>query len=192
SGGSTPRLMLEHLAARDDIEWDRVTIFQVDERVAPEGHPDRNLVMLEDALTSKVAVAVQPMPVDADDLDLAAGGYAAALEMTAGSPPVLDLVQLGLGEDGHTASLAPDDPVLDFVDRDVALTRSYRGQVRMTLTRPVLDRARQRLWLVSGMAKADAFSRLLIGDISIPATLISTDRSLVLADRSAATGGNWS
>jgi len=176
SGGQTPWLMLEALAER--LPWEEVTVFQVDERIAPDGDPDRNLTQLERVLPLE-RVDLRPMPVTADDLDAAAAAYASSL------PPHFDLVHLGLGEDGHTASLVPDDAVLDVTDRDVALTGSYQGHRRMTLTYPVLGRARRVLWLVAGADKSPALARLRAGDLSIPASRVSTAKALVLADTAA-------
>jgi 6-phosphogluconolactonase len=178
SGGRTPWAMFAALYGR--MPWEKVTIFQVDERVAPEDDPDRNLTQLKGALPPGGAANVRPMPVWADDLEAAAELYAEAL------PDQLDLVHLGLGPDGHTASLVPGDPVLAVHDRDVALTGAYQGRRRMTLTYPVLNRARQILWLVTGDDKVDALRRLRAGDDSIPAGWISTDNALVLADAAAA------
>ena len=96
------------------------------------------------------------------------------------------LVHLGLGPDGHTASLVPGDPVLDITDADVAATGSYHGRRRMTLTFPTINRCRLVLWLVTGGEKAAALVRLREGDRSIPASRVRQDRSLVLADRAAA------
>ena len=112
--------------------------------------------------------------------------YAQTLQEIAGSPPVLDLVHLGLGPDGHTASLVPGDPVLDVTDADVALTGVYQGRRRMTLTYPILNRARRILWLVTGSEKAGPLVRLRQGDPSIPAGRVRQDQALVLADRAAA------
>jgi 6-phosphogluconolactonase len=178
SGGRTPWAMFASLYGR--MPWDKVTIFQVDERVAPDGDPDRNLTQLQRSLPAGGAADVRAMPVTAHDLEAAAAAYAAAL------PPAFDLVHLGLGPDGHTASLVPGDPVLDVVDRDVALTGEYQGRMRMTLTYPVLDRARRILWLVTGEDKVDALARLRAGDTSIPAGRVSTERALVVADAAAA------
>ena len=129
------------------------------------------------------------MPVESADLDEAAARYAQTLVDVAGSPPVLDLVHLGLGSDGHTASLVPGDPVLDVTDADVALTGVYQGRRRMTLTYPVLNRARRVLWLITGEDKAAMLVRLRRGDPAIPAGRVRQDHAVVLADRAAAAGG---
>jgi 6-phosphogluconolactonase len=127
------------------------------------------------------------MPVESPDLEAAAAQYALTLQEIAGSPPVLDLAHLGLGPDGHTASLVPGDPVLDVTDADVAATgRAYQGRRRMTLTYPILNRSRRILWLVTGSEKVAMLARLRTGDRSIPAGRVSQDRALVLADRAAA------
>jgi 6-phosphogluconolactonase len=188
SGGHTPWLMLRALA-HEDVPWEAVHIVQVDERVAPAGDPDRNLTHLRESLLQQASLhpeQIHAMPVEAPDLDLAAAGYAAALQQIAGSPPVLDLVHLGLGPDGHTASLVPGDAVLQVTDADVALTAVYQGRRRMTLTYPILNRCRQVLWLVTGSDKADLVRRLYEGDTSIPAGLVNKDHALILADRAAA------
>jgi 6-phosphogluconolactonase len=184
SGGRTPWLMLRFLADQE-VPWDRVHLVQVDERLAPSGDPDRNLTHLQASLPSRAA-RIYPMPVEAEDLDLAAARYAQTLRDLAGDPPVLDLVHLGLGPDGHTASLIPGDPVLDVTDRDVALTGVYQGRRRLTLTYPILNRARRLLWLVTGKDKADMLARLVDGDQTIPAGQIRRDQALVLADQDAA------
>ena len=126
------------------------------------------------------------MPVEAPDLEAAAAQYAMTLRKIAGSPPVLDLVHLGLGPDGHTASLVPGDPVLQVADTDVALTGIYQGRRRMTLTYPILNRSRHVLWLVSGPDKAEMVSRVYAGDTSIPAGRVQREHALMLADRAAA------
>jgi 6-phosphogluconolactonase len=187
SGGRTPWRMLRVLAGRD-LQWGHVHVVQVDERVAPAGHPDRNLTHVKEglALAPLDAGQIYAMPVDAPDLEAAAGRYAAGLEAIAGSPPVLDLVHLGLGADGHTASLVPGDPVLNVTDADVALTGAYEGRCRMTLTYPILNRARCVLWLVTGSDKAGPLARLLKGDVSIPAGRVRQDQAVILADRAAA------
>jgi 6-phosphogluconolactonase len=188
SGGRTPWLMLRALASRD-VPWAHVHLVQVDERVAPDGHPDRNLTHLRESLLANVALdkaQVHAMPVDAPDLDAAARAYAAELAAVAGDPPVLDLVHLGLGIDGHTASLVPGDPSLDVTDADIALAGPYQGRRRMTLTFPAIDRARRVLWIVTGADKGAMLRRLLEGDRSIPAGRVRQDRALVFADRAAA------
>jgi 6-phosphogluconolactonase len=180
SGGMTPWRMFELLAG-DDLAWDRIGLWQVDERIAPDGDPDRGLTHLLACLPEAAASSIHPMPVDDDDLDAAAAGYARGL------PDVFDLVHLGLGADGHTASLVPGDPVLDVRDRDVALTTdAYAGRLRMTLTYRVLDRAREILWVVSGADKASALGRLFSRDRGIPAGRVEAIRQLVVADTAAA------
>ena len=188
SGGHTPWLMLRALAA-DELPWQQVHIAQVDERVAPAADPDRNLAHLRASLLDHAPLPpdhIHAMPVEAADLDRAAAQYALTLRDVAGSPPVFDLVHLGLGPDGHTASLVPGDPVLDITDADVAVTGAYHGRRRMTLTFPIINRSRLVLWLVTGSEKAATLVRLRDGDRSIPASRVRQDRSLVLADRAAA------
>ena len=188
SGGRTPWMMLRALS-HQDMPWDKVHVVQVDERVAPAGHPDRNLTHLRDSLLTHAPLPmnhIYAMPVEADDLEAAAAQYAATLQEIAGSPPVLDLVHLGLGSDGHTASLIPGDPVLKAAETDVALTGSYQGRRRMTLTYPILNRSRCILWLVTGSGKAGMLARLRDGDLSIPAGLVHREQAIVLADRAAA------
>jgi 6-phosphogluconolactonase len=188
SGGHTPWLMLRALA-REDLPWEAVHIVQVDERIAPEGDTDRNLTHLRESLVGQTALRPQQihaMPVEAPDLGVAAVQYAANLRQIAGAPPVLDLVHLGLGPDGHTASLVPGDAVLHVTDADVALTEVYKGRRRMTLTYPIINRSRRVLWLATGDDKAEMVGRLCAGDTSIPAGRVLKDRALVLADRAAA------
>jgi 6-phosphogluconolactonase len=187
SGGSTPWLMLRALA-HEQVTWDTIKIVQVDERIAPAGNPDRNLTHLKETLkhTPLRLEQIHAMPVDSPDPEAAARQYEQTLSDLAGSLPVLDLVHLGLGVDGHTASLVPGDPVLDITDRDVAITGIYQGRRRMTLTYPILNRARRVLWLVSGAEKATALQRLQTGDRSIPAGRIRRDFAVVFADRQAA------
>jgi 6-phosphogluconolactonase len=188
SGGHTPWLMLRELATAD-VPWPAVHIVQVDERVAPAGDPDRNLTHLRESLLDRAplsAAQVHPMPVESADLENAAAEYAATLQQTSGSPPVLDLVHLGLGPDGHTASLVPGDPVLDVENADVAVTRVYQGRRRMTLTYPIINRSRRILWVVTGEDKTPALSHLLVGNPSIPAGRVRREHALLIADQAAA------
>ena len=188
SGGRTPWQMLRALAG-EEVPWNNVYVAQVDERVAPAGHPDRNLAHLRESLLGHVPLPpeqVCAMPVELPDLEAAAAQYVRLLQQIAGSPPVLDLVHLGLGPDGHTASLVPGDPVLDVTDADVALTQPYEGRRRMTLTYPALNRARRILWVVTGAEKAGMLVLLRDGDVTIPAGRVRREHALVLADRAAA------
>jgi len=188
SGGHTPWLMLRALADQD-VPWQDVHVLQVDERVAPAGDPDRNLTHLRESLLAHAPLSpehVHAMPVEQADLDSAVAQYAATLREVAGSPPVIDLVHLGLGPDGHTASLVPGDPALDVRDADVALAGPYQKRRRMTLTYPVLGRARRILWVVTGAEKAKMLARLRRGDPSIPAGRVEQAHALLLADRAAA------
>jgi 6-phosphogluconolactonase len=188
SGGHTPWVMLRALAG-EDVPWDGVHLVQVDERVAPAGDPDRNWTNLRESLLDRAPLGpdqAHAMPVESPDLAAAAARYAQTLGEIAGQPPVLDLVHLGLGPDGHTASLVPGDPALGVTDADVILTGVYQGRRRMTLTYPVLNRARRVLWVVTGSEKAGMLGRLSAGDPSIPAGRVRQDRALLLADRAAA------
>jgi 6-phosphogluconolactonase len=188
SGGRTPWKMLRALSDQD-LPWESVKVVQVDERVAPEGDEDRNLTHLYESLLKETRVKreqIYPMPVEMPDVESAAGSYSETLRKIAGAPAVLDLVHLGLGPDGHTASLVPGDPVLNFTDSDVALTGVYQGRRRMTLTYPILNRARRILWIVTGKDKIAALKRLLGGDETIPAGRIQRENALVLADQAAA------
>jgi 6-phosphogluconolactonase len=181
SGGRTPWAMFRDLAD-EDVPWEKVGIWQVDERIAPDGDPDRNLTSLQPMIPSEADL--RPMPVTEADLETAAARYAESL------PDIFDLVHLGVGDDGHTASLVPNDPVLEVTERDVALTGEYRGRRRMTFTYPVLDRSRQVLWLIAGYDKAPMLPRLLAGDPSIPTGRVSTAEQLVIADEAAAARGS--
>lgn len=188
SGGRTPWQMLAALAG-EDVPWTSVHVVQVDERIAPADDPDRNLSHLQRSLLERAPLAAQQihaMPVEQDDLDAAARDYERVLRQIAGTPPVLDLVHLGLGPDGHTASLVPGDAVLDVSDRDVALTGVYLGRRRMTLTYPVLNRARRILWVVTGAEKAAVLPRLLAADGTMPAARVCQERAIALADRASA------
>jgi 6-phosphogluconolactonase len=182
SGGHTPWIMLRALAD-EDVSWASVHIFQVDERIAPDGDPDRNFTHLRESFLEHVplrAEQIHAMPVEFSDLGQAAAEYARAL------PAVLDMVHLGLGPDGHTASLVPGDPVLKITDADVGITGVYQNRRRMTLTYPALNRARRVLWVVTGPDKTPMFHRLLDGDVSIPAGRVRREHALVIADQGAA------
>jgi len=188
SGGRTPWLMLRALSA-EELPWRQMHVFQVDERLAPAGDPDRNLAHLRANLLDHAPLSpdhVHAMPVEAAELNRAAEQYARTLREVAGLPPVLDLIHLGLGPDGHTASLVPGDPVVDVTDADVAVTAPYQGRRRMTLTFPIINRSRLVLWLVTGGEKAGALVRLRNSDRSIPGSRVRQDAALVLADRAAA------
>lgn len=184
SGGRSPWAMMEDLFARE-LPWDRVDILQVDERVAPDGDAQRNWTRIAPLLAGSPAATARahPMRVDLGAED-AVRDY---LGVLAGLGGPIDIVQLGLGDDGHTASLAPGDPVLDVTDAPVAATaRPFNGTVRVTLTYPAIDSARDVVWLVTGAAKAEMAARLEQGDISIPAGRVSAASQVVVLDRAAA------
>ena len=188
SGGKSPWVMLADLAD-EQVPWANVHVFQIDERIAPAGDPDRNYVHLRDSLLAHAPIPpgqIYAMPVEMSDSDAAAKQYAQTLEGVAGKPPVLDLAHLGLGPDGHTASLIPGDPVLNVTDRDIAVTGVYQGRKRMTMTYPVINRAEKIMWLVSGKDKVDAFKKLRAADPSVPAGRIRQTQALLLADKDAA------
>ncbi len=199
SGGSTPTPVFRALAGHDELDWEQVTILQVDERLVPADDPARNLDQ-QRAVFDHLGVRWLPMPVD-ELLVAGASGpdpdaeartasiidrFCMALMELAGDPPVLDVVHLGLGEDGHTASLVPRDPLVNELRDYIGITGSYRGTRRISMTRPMLDRARLVVWLVSGASKAEPLGRLLSGDMSIPAGLVRPAHSVVLADADAA------
>lgn len=177
SGGTSPWLMLDQLALQD-VNWDHTVMYQVDERVVPEDSDLRNLKHLRECLATTSA-PIKAMGVDDADLEMAARHYAGLL------PANIDLVHLGMGPDGHCASLVPNDPVLEVTDRLVAMSGPYQDTLRMTLTYPALARATQLLWLVSGEDKREALSKLLDGDTSIPAGRVKAGASLIMADRAA-------
>lgn len=199
SGGSTPAPVFQELASHDELPWEKVTILQVDERMVPADDPSRNLIQQQEAFDGLGAKWL-PLPIDellavADRSDADARTAAVIdrfcfeLVELAGDPPKLDLVHLGLGDDGHTASLVPGDPLLNEMRDYVGITDLYRGTRRLSLTRPVLDRAWMVVWLVSGATKAEPLGRLLSGDMTIPAGLIRPPHSVVLADSDAARQG---
>jgi 6-phosphogluconolactonase len=181
SGGRSPWAMLAILGELEGMPWDRTELFQVDERVASPGSPDRNLTHMVLGLSMDHQATLRPMPVTQRDLDGAARDYEASL------PERFDLVHLGLGPDGHTASLVPGDPVLEVVDRRVALTETaYQEHRRMTLTYPALNEARRIVWLITGPDKREPLAKLLEGDDSIPAGRVSNENMIVVADEAAA------
>lgn len=188
SGGHTPWKMLRMLAD-EPLEWDKLHLFQVDERVAPAGDADRNLTHLRESLLEHAPIPqqnVHAMPVEMSDLDAAASQYARTLQSLAGNPPVMDLIHLGLGPDGHTASLVPGDSVLEVAAVDVAPTGGeYQGRRRMTLTYPTINRARRILWIVTGEDKPTALAKLLAGDRSVPAGRVEQTRAMLVASAEA-------
>jgi 6-phosphogluconolactonase len=181
SGGRTPWAMLAILGEQEEMPWERTELYQVDERVAAPGSEERNLTHMVLGLSLEHQASLRPMPVTQRDLDAAARDYERFL------PESLSLVHLGLGADGHTASLVPRDPVLEVTDRRVAVTETaYEGHRRMTLTYPALAAAVRIVWLVTGAGKREALSRLLDGDVSIPAGRVRNGRMTVIADAAAA------
>lgn len=176
SGGRTPAAMFDALGGMD-VDWDAVTVFQVDERVAPDGDAARNAVLLESLPVPRSRRVA--MPVTARDLPAAAARYAAGL------PDRFDVVHLGLGDDGHTASWPPGDPVVDQ-SAAVAMSAEYRGHVRMTLTPDVVNAARHRLVLATGADKADPVQRWLLGDPSLPVQRVHRTDTVVVLDEAAA------
>ena len=190
SGGRTPWLMLAVLA-RMELPWADLHIVQVDERVAPAGAAERNLTRIRESLAGRLplfAGNLHAMPVEAADLDAAVRAYASTLRVVAGTPVILDLVHLGLGADGHTASLVPADAALDVQDADVTLAGPYQGTRRMTLTYPVIKRARELMFVVTGADKAAMLARLRARDHTIPAGRVDNAQTVVLADTAAMSG----
>lgn len=180
SGGRSPWAMLAILGELEGMPWEKTELFQVDERVAAPGDPARNLTHMVLGLSMDHQATLRPMPVTQRDLDGAAREYETSL------PERFDLVHLGLGPDGHTASLVPGDPVLEVTDRRVAITEPYQDHLRMTLTYPALDQARRIIWLVTGPDKREPLAKLLAGDESIPAGRVRNDDMIVVADEGAA------
>lgn len=184
SGGKTPWQMLRRLAA-EELPWGKIHLFQTDERVLPKNHSERNLTQLQE-IFSRAASRLHPMPVGAGDLERACASYTKEIQRYAGQPPVLDLIHLGLGEDGHTASLFSGDALLAESKRDVGLSDEALRPRRMTLTLPAINRAKQALWVITGKEKSVAFQKLLRGDPSIPASRIACAKIFLLVDEDAA------
>ena len=190
SGGQTPTAMLEALAVLP-LPWQLTHVFQVDERVAPEGDAARNSTALRNALLDHVNTNPHLMDVTASDLIESAQRYADVVH--AHEP--LDVVHLGVGDDGHTASWPPGAPVIDDRARaargragsdEVAIVGLFRGFVRMTITPRVVDRARAVVLLVAGADKASVLSRMLAGDQTVVASRVLGPRATVVADEAAA------
>lgn len=189
SGGRTPWAMIKELA-QEDLPWEKVFLFQVDERIVPDAHPERNLTQLFKAIEGSRLVLrlnIFPMRVNAEDLDEACAEYESHINrMTENGK--LDLIHLGIGPDGHTASLIPDDSVLEVSEKGVAITESeYQGRRRMTLTYPLINQAEKILWVITGQEKAEMLNRLLHKDPSIPAGKINQHHAIVLTEESAST-----
>jgi 6-phosphogluconolactonase len=188
SGGHTPLPMLRRLAELP-LPWARIDVFQVDERIAPDGHEDRNATHQRRALAPCVEAHGERfhwMPVTEAAPSDGAGEYAALLAACAGSPPALDVVQLGLGEDGHTASLFGPTGAAEQVTGDVAVSGVHGGRRRMTLTLPVLNRAAFVLWLVTGESKRGVLERFIDADSALVAVAVRRDRAYLIADAAAA------
>jgi 6-phosphogluconolactonase len=188
SGGKTPWKMLQALT-NEDVPWEGIHLLQVDERLAPYGHADRNMTHLHNSLYDVIpllAGRIHAMPVEEYDPVAGAASYTQTILEIAGSPAIIDLIHLGLGTDGHTASLILGDPVLDVTTRDVAVTGIYQGRQRLTLTFPIINRAASILWVITGREKSEMFKRLIDKDFSIPAGRVSQDNAIVLADKDAA------
>jgi 6-phosphogluconolactonase len=189
SGGSTPAAFLAELAVRP-LPWESVHVFQVDERVAPSGHPDRNLTGLRATLLDRAPIPpgnVHPMPVEEPDIRAAAAAYGDEIRAVTGPDGSLDVVHLGVGDDGHTASWPPGDPVVDAT-ADVAVVGPFNGRLRMTLTPPAVNRAGWIVWLIAGAAKAPVVARLLAGDSALPASRVRRHDATLLADAAAGAG----
>lgn len=192
SGGRTPWEMIRELAA-EDLPWEKVFLFQVDERIAPDGHPDRNLTQLFNSIEGTSLMTrlnIFPMHVIAEDLEVACAEYSDNIKRITETGK-LDLIHLGIGTDGHTASLIPGDNVLEVQNRDVALTNHpYQGRQRMTLTYPLINQAEKILWVITGEEKAEMLSRLLNQDPAIPAGKVSQSQAIILTEEAAAVAIN--
>ena len=180
AGGSTPRRLYERLVTCA-FPWSETEMFFGDERCVPPDHPNSNYRMAGEALLSKVPANVHRMPGETCDAE----AYEEELRQVFGAGlPEFDLVLLGLGEDGHTASLFPGDPALEEKQRWVIRVQRP-DHARLTLTLPVLSAAKVALFLVLGAAKAEALQRLRAGD-DIPAARVQAKRVVIVADGAAA------
>lgn len=185
AGGTTPRAMHEVLATLPDIDWSRVSVYFGDERCVPPDHGDSNYNMARESLLTRVPIAaanVHRMLGELSDRDAAARTYAARL------PAALDVVVLGIGEDGHTASLFPGSPALDEREQLVLPVIGPKPPPeRLTLTPPALERARSLVMLAAGSGKAEAVARALAGPFDPRATPAQLARNGTwLLDRAAA------
>lgn len=187
SGGSTPEPLYAALASQV-LDWSAVHVFQVDERVTPRGDSARNLTLLEDLLVNRGPLSrrnLHPMWVERADLDDAAAAYEAELREFAGEPPALDAIHLGLGTDGHTASLFSGDPALQVQEQGVAATGEHAGYRRLTLTLPLINRARSIIWFITGAGKAELLEELRAGGGPFPGARVSRRRAVIVADAAA-------
>jgi 6-phosphogluconolactonase len=187
SGGRSPLEAFKLLAAKP-LPWHAIDILQVDERCAPAGHEDRNSVQIGRAFAGLVAAQAERfhwIPLDeTTDTHAAARTYSATLTALAGVPPIIDVVQLGLGPDGHTASLFPGQ-TLELVTRFVGLSPPMLGWPRLTLTLPVLDAARRIIWFVTGSDRGAPLRGLLAGDPAVVGSRVRRGSATVFADRAA-------
>ena len=186
SGGTTPAAMFQHLSAMR-LDWGRIHIFQVDERIAPPGDAARNSTEFQKLLLERVPLPVaqfHPMPVEAGDLQKAAMDYAAELRTIMGDPPQIDILHLGIGADGHTASLLVGDDVYQRKS-DVIVSAELGGYRRMTLNFQVLNNAQHIVWLITGSSKRKMLKRMLEKDEDIPAGRVSQANAVVVADSAA-------
>ena len=180
AGGRTPGAVYARLAA-ERYDWGTVDVFFSDERCVPPDHRDSNFRMAKEALLSRVPARVHRMPGETCD----AAGYEKELRAVFGEGlPTFDLVFLGLGTDGHTASLFPGDPALEESHRLVVKV-ARPDHHRLTLTLPLLSASKLAVFLVSGAEKREALQRVL-ADEDLPAARVAARRVLIIADAAAA------
>lgn len=198
SGGSTPKALYGLLASGEfkaRFPWFRVLWYWGDERFVPYDHPDSNYRMTREAMLAKAPVPPEnifPIPTDGDPDD-AARRYERTLQEAYGATsldpqrPLFDITLLGLGPDGHTASLLPGEPVLNERKRWVAAVSHGRPEVRITLTYPPIDSSRWVAFLVAGKEKAAIFSKIRAGNSDLPAARVRPVGELIwFVDRAAA------